>query len=373
MGSENVQIIRNEHKPTFLEIQARNRRLADIRRGQTYFQKIDSLAERQWNKNTPHDSAGRRQVVTIRPLTDTQNTKSQNRQLMLNNGFEKKRIHSERPRGSERIVEEELFLVNSTTPRQKVPLDSRNHSPYFRNGHAEKISERLGIFNQWGSGVHPLDEKVTLTSSDLMPQFEPFRFRDSVKHVHKPTPKQYMPMSRAAHEKDRQIKVHTNFLSRNGLVNINPELEQWPEMDAESRQRSFVRDPELLQRERTTAFMNRLDKMIDPFKQQTDKMELTSSNEECEGSPPPSISDLTEVNPINNSNVRYSKGRRSFEVIQKLPLYPKYITQPQKPRRKNLTFSKLLIELNRQPMGASRKCKIWVNNLERVDSNTCKT
>jgi hypothetical protein len=59
----------------------------------------------------------------------------------------------------------------------------------------------------------------------------------------------YMPMSRAGHEKDRVLKVHTNFLSRNGVVDIIPELEQWPEIEDESRQQSFIQDPNLLQKE----------------------------------------------------------------------------------------------------------------------------
>jgi hypothetical protein len=44
-------------KPTFLETQQRTRRLADIKRGKQCFQKIDSLAKKQWIRNTPRDSA----------------------------------------------------------------------------------------------------------------------------------------------------------------------------------------------------------------------------------------------------------------------------------------------------------------------------
>jgi hypothetical protein len=49
-----------------------------------------------------------------------------------------------------------------------------------------------------------------------------------------------MPMSRAGHEKDRVLKVHTNFLSRNGVVDIIPELEQWPEIEDEHRRQVIV-------------------------------------------------------------------------------------------------------------------------------------
>jgi hypothetical protein len=353
-------------KPTFLETQQRTRRLADIKRGKQFFQKIDSLAKKQWIRNTPRDSAESRQIVTIRPLTDTQHTKSKYKH-MFKNDIENKRVHSERPRPPERMVADDTPLVDSTTPRQNVQLDIRN--PYFRNDYAEKIGERLGVYNKWGSGVHPLDEKVALTDNDLAPMFEPFRFRDSIKHVFKPTPKHYMPMSRAGHEKDRVLKVHTNFLSRNGVVDIIPELEQWPEIEDESLQQSFIQDPNLLQKEKTSVFMNRVNKMIDPYKQRTDNMEITSSDEECKGSPSASISDLSE---INKMYPRSSKNR-DVGIVQKLPLYPKYITQPQRTQCKNLTFSKLLMELNRQPMVASRKCKIWVNNLERIDLKNCKT
>ena len=354
-------------KPTFLETQQRTRRLADIKRGKQCFQKIDSLAKKQWIRNTPRDSAERRQIVTIRPLTDTQHTKSKYKQLMFKNDIENKRVHSERPRPPERMVADDTPLVDSTTPRQNVQLDIRN--PYFRNDYAEKIGERLGVYNKWGSGVHPLDEKVALTDNDLAPMFEPFRFRDSIKHVFKPTPKHYMPMSRAGHEKDRVLKVHTNFLSRNGVVDIIPELEQWPEIEDESRQQSFIQDPNLLQKEKTSVFMNRVNKMIDPYKQRTDNMEITSSDEECKGSPSASISDLSEINKIYPRSFK----SRDVGIVQKLPLYPKYITQPHRTQCKNLTFSKLLMELNRQPMVASRKCKIWVNNLERIDFKNCKT
>lgn len=365
MLSENVR-----SKPTFLETQQRTRRLADIKRGKAFFQKIDSLAEKQWIRNTPRDSAGRRQIVTIRPLTDTQHTKSKYKQLMYKNDIENKRVHSERQRPPERMVADDTPLVDSTAPRQNVPLDLRNpQSPYFRNGYAEKIGERLGVYNKWGSVVHPLDEKVTLTDNDLAPMFEPFRFRDSIKHVFKPTPKHYMPMSRAGHEKDRVLKVHTNFLSRNGVVDIIPELEQWPEIEDDSLQKSFIQDSNLLQKEKTSVFMNRVNKMIDPYKQWTDNMEITSSDEECKGSPSASISDLSEI----NKNIPRSSKSRDVGIVQKLPLYPKYITQPQRTRRKNLTFSKLLVELDRQPMAASRKCKIWVNSLERIDLKNCKT
>ena len=354
-------------KPTFLETQQRTRRLADIKRGKQFFQKINSLAKKQWIRNTPRDSAERRQIVTIRPLTDTQHTKSKYKQLMFKNDIENKRLHSERPRPPERMVADDTPLVDSTTPRQNVQLDIRN--PYFRNDHAEKIGERLGVYNKWGSGVHPLDEKVALTDNDLAPMFEPFRFRDSIKHVFKPTPKHYMPMSRAGHEKDRVLKVHTNFLSRNGVVDIIPELEQWPEIEDESRQQSFIQDPNLLQKEKTSVFMNRVNKLIDPYKQRTDNMEITSSDEECKGSQSASISDLSEISKIYPRSVK----SRDVGIVQKLPLYPKYITQPHRTQCKNLTFSKLLMELNRQPMVASRKCKIWVNNLERIDFKNCKT
>lgn len=365
MLSENVR-----SKPTFLETQQRTRRLADIKRGKAFFQKIDSLAEKQWIRNTPRDSAGRRQIVTIRPLTDTQHTKSKYKQLMYKNDIENKRVHSERQRPPERMVADDTPLVDSTTPRQNVPLDLRNpQSPYFRNGYAEKIGERLGVYNKWGSVVHPLDEKVALTDNDLAPLFEPFRFRDSIKHVFKPTPKHYMPMSRAGHEKDRVLKVHTNFLSRNGVVDIIPELKQWPEIEDDSLQKSVIQDSNLLQKEKTSVFMNRVNKMIDPYKQRTDNMEITSSDEECKGSPSASISDLSEI----NKNIPRSSKSRDVGIVQKLPLYPKYITQPQRTRRKNLTFSKLLVELDRQPMAASRKCKIWVNSLERIDLKNCKT
>lgn len=368
MLTENIGGVRMDSKPTFQQIQARNRRLADIRRGQAYFQKLDSLAERQWNKNTPHNSAGQRQLVSIRPLTDSQQHKSKNRHLMLKPDFENNRIHSERPRGSDRILHEGFFHSDSSVPRQNVINDNKNQSTYFRNGCADKVTEPTAIFNKWGSGIHPLDEKVTLTNNDMTPHYEPFRFRDSVKHVVKPMPKHFKPMSRVNHHKERQSKVHTNFMSRNGMVNINPGLEQWPELESESKQNTFIREPDLLQKEKTVIFMNRVDKILDPFRQHNDKMEITSSDEECIGSTSPSISDISDV-----KDVLRSSKRRDVCIFQTLPLYPKYITQPQQKKRiKNLTFPNFLTELNKQPMGASRKCKIWVNNLETIVPSSCK-
>lgn len=355
MLTEKIGGFQMDHKPTFLEIQAKNRRLADIKRGQAYFQKLDSLAERQWNKNTPHNSAGQRQIISIRPLTDSQQHKLKSRQLMLKPELGNRRIHSERPREPDSVVKDELFHADPTVLRHKMmPINQ-----LLEKGHNEKTTERIGVYNKWGSGIHPLEEKVTLKSSDMAPHFEPFRFRDSVKHVVKPAPKHFQPMSRVALQKDRQIKIHTNFMSRNGVVNINPGLEQWPDLD--SRQDTFIREPERLQKEKTAIFMNRVDKMIDPFH---DNVEVASSDEECIGSASASISNLSDVQECDV--LRSTKGR-DFNIVQKLPLYPKYITQPnQKNRRRNLTFPKFLMELNKQPMGSSRKCKIWVNSLETI-------
>ena len=383
MISEQVPI--SEKKFNF-ESKVRDRRLSDIRRGQQYLRRIDNLAETQWKANEPRLGQFRRtNYVTIRPITETAQSKVLNEKRMretFQNEFQastpKLRAQSERAPSDFRKdlstnsqFEDSQFYRSS--PRSKLSIPDYMVSPGGRKAFLEPIHK--DPYNTYGSSYSPLDEKTELTQRDMEPRYEPLRFRETNPRVVKPLPKKYVPMSRICNEdKDRSLRYNTNFRStRNGVVNVIHPPETFPD-SGRKHTLDPICPPKEVNNEKTFVLMRRLDHFLNPDKKE--KSALGSSEEDLPPSKSPCVSDISNDIPSDyqqiteeargpQKTVSFSPKKESTEK----PLYPMYHKQLSNPRTKrNTSFGESLAELNKRPMDLFRKCRIWANTCSQYPS-----
>lgn len=389
MISEHVPI--SEQKFNF-DSKVRDRRLSDIRRGQQYLRRIDKLAETQWKSNAPKLGQFRRtNYVTIRPVTETVQSKAQNEMLMkeqlkdeFHSSTPKPRAQSERPPSDfKKNVSMNSTFMNSnfedsqfyrSSPRSKLSAPDYMVTPGGRKRFLDPIQK--DPYNTYGSSYSPLDEKTELTPKDMEPKYEPVRFRETNPRVVKPLPKKYVPMSRIGNneDKDRCLRYNTNFRStRNGLVNVIHPPETFPD-SARKHTLDPVCPPKEVNNERTFVLMRRLDHFLNPNKKETSG--LGSSEEDLPSSKSPCVSDISDNIPSDYQQIT-EKARGPQKTVSfprnessEKPLYPMYhkSLSHSKAKKNTTSLGDSLAELNKRPMDLFRKCRIWANTCSQYPS-----
>jgi len=340
------------------EIRTRERRLVDIARGKRYFRRIDDLASQQWGINAPRIPVTRSQFVTLHPSIKPHHVHTASDEPNITPNI-KERISSERPFLKQRKNKD---FTKSRCPRVQSEKMSSSTNKGIYHGN---LNSRL--FNQWGSGVNPLDEKITLTKEDLEPKFEPYHFRDETKRIHKTVPKKGVPMSRVVHDgKDRQLKTITGFhSSRNGLVNVIHPVGPTPELD---KQNTYV-DQASLQREKTANLLKRIERLIHPNKHVL-KCYLEPSEEEIQSSKSPTLSNYSYD---LQRNAYLNQRNESTSDVEKInpPIYAKQLiggsssqtkTKMGRIKSTNKSVALTIEELNKNEMDVNRKCRLWIDS-----------
>ncbi|XP_061168107.1 uncharacterized protein LOC133177037 [Saccostrea echinata] len=381
MISENVP---NTQGKFNFESKVRDRRLSDIRRGQQYLRRIDNLAETQWKSNEPRFGHIRRaNYVTIRPITDSLHSKTQNERLMKdslkdelytstpNQRAQSERVPSIRDASMQSNFEDSQFFRSS--PRSKLSLPDYMVSPGGRQKFLEPIHRNP--YNKYGSSYSPLDEKTELTPKDMEPRYEPIRFRETNARVVKPLPKKYVPMSRVGNEeKDRPLRYDTNFRStRNGVLSVIHPPEIFPD-SARKHTLDSISPQKEVNNEKTFILMRRLDHFLNPNKKE--KSSLGSSEEDLPPSRSPCVSDISDDVPSEYQRIT-SKARGTQKSVSfpsnmstEKPVYPMYHKNLHNARvkKKISSFGESLAELNKRPMDLFKKCRIWANTCSQYTS-----
>lgn len=317
----------------------------DIARGKQYLRQIDSLAEKHWNRLEPRSNNNRQ--VSVGPLKEytfllNRSFQHHVEDSVSNRGKNRRRIHSEQvPKMSGRITTDRI-----QSERLGAQPDRGTH-----------------LFNQWGSNIDPLAEKVSLKKEDMNLAFQPFSFGDGNRKVQKPSPKKGVLMSRVSSEiKDRQIKTNTDFRSsRNGVVAVihpvgpSPDTEVAPD----------VIDQQMIEREQTSVMLNRIDRMLHPNRYAL-KTKLAPSEEEVSNNSSKS-SDISNHSMKRNIELDFSNGAHQTNLPQSKENRPKLLSNPAYAPRTSgkpiKSFSQMLDELDRTQINVDRKCRLWINKL----------
>ncbi|XP_033738078.1 uncharacterized protein LOC117325747 [Pecten maximus] len=331
-----------------LETRARERRLMDIARGKQYLRQIDNLAEKHWNQLEPRNNSYRQ--VSVGPLKEYT--------FFLNRSFQQGEDSvSNRAKPKRRIHSEQMPKMNGqvTTDRvQSERLGGQTGMESLRGTH---------LFNQWGSNIDPLAEKVALKREDRQATVQPFSFGDGNRKVQKPSPKKGVLMSRVSSDlKDRQIKTNTDFRSsRNGMVAVihpvgpSPDTEVVPD----------VIDQQMIEREQTSVMLSRIDRMLHPNRYAL-KTKLAPSEEEVSHNSSKAASDISNKSVKRNIEQGYSNGGhhnppRTREDRSKLLSNPAYA--PKTSGNPMKSFAQMLNELDRTQINVDRKCRLWINKI----------
>lgn len=334
------------------ETRIRQRRLNDVNRGKYYFQRLDKLADNYWNNNNPVTKPSTKS--RLRPITDSFYSKQ----------YEKRRMQQQL---AAQKHNEKLDDVCKKRVQSETFLLSKEYRDKKRASQKDEV-----LYNQWGSSLNPLDEKLILKKEDFESKFEPFRFRDSVKHVLKPIPKKPVVMSRVGRQSpNRQLKRSRNFSSDNGTVNIiRPVDPAWPE--PEENMASYF-NPEELEKENTFAILDRIDKILHPVKYNL--LKERGSSEENE---PPSVaenaSDISDaLYPGFQKHEPEIKTQPRQDPKQKLlPNRNKHFTVDPSWKRHNhkqvvyikrsqqKSLASVIEKLELCQMDAFKKCQLWI-------------
>ncbi|XP_060080994.1 uncharacterized protein LOC132560336 [Ylistrum balloti] len=330
------------------ETRARERRLMDIARGKQYLRQIDSLAEKHWNKIEPRNTSYRQ--VSVGPLKEYT--------FFLNRSFQQGDDSvSNRARSKRRIHSEQTPKINGQFMTDRVQSE--------RLGGLTGMESLRGtqLFNQWGSNIDPLADKVTLKKEDMQSTFQPFTFGDGNRKVQKPSPKKGVLMSRVSSDvKDRQIKTNTDFRSsRNGMVAVihpvgpSPDTEVAPD----------IIDQEMIEREKTSVMLNRIDRMLHPNRYAL-KTKLAPSEQEVSQNSSKASSNNSERSLQKNIEQNCSNGgqqnlHRTKDGRPKVLSNPAYA--PKTSGNPIKSFAQMLTELDRTQINVDRKCRLWINKL----------
>lgn len=384
--------------PTFFQSEgARNKRLADVKRGTDYYKKLDNIAEAQWRANVPKFPAVPRKMSVLPKITTSVLSEPDpdiRRSQMFN--------MTSTPRQSFSMMSGAASTITGITGYTSTGLSNgqmslpshisriTQHKPSaidspFESPREIKVDPN---FNPWGTSFSPLEDQTKLTAEDMKPREMPFQFRDSRKIVVKPIPRKSMPMSRvAAHERERHQRTVTNFRSRNGTIRVIKPLEPLPEI--EKYQKSYKHetfDIENIEREKTFMMLERIDRILHPNKKSPRTL-LGSSEEEIPGSSDSSVTIAEEAKDIRDTQVvnildssrraskspptlspritprlehsSRSKGRRSRSERPKRPRI-RFHDDPFKPRPPK-TFSDVLQSLEISQEDTDSKCQSWID------------
>ncbi|OWF34889.1 uncharacterized protein LOC110443599 [Mizuhopecten yessoensis] len=327
-----------------LETQARERRLSDVARGKQYLRQIDSLAEKHWNKLEPRNISTRQ--VSVGPLKEYT--------FILNGSYQQGDDSvSNRVKSKRRIHSEQIPKINGKLLTDRVQSERLG-------GHYGVNSLRgTHLFNQWGSNIDPLAEKVTLKKGDIQ---QTFSFGDANRKVQKPSPKKGVLMSRVSSDfKDRQIKTNTDFRSsRNGMVAVIHPV--GPSPDAEIA--PDVIDQQMIEREQTSVMLSRIDRMLHPNRYAL-KTKLAPSEQEVSHNSFQASSDTCKSLKKNIQQAHSNGGQklvpRTKEDRPKLLSNPAYA--PKTSGNPVKTFAQMLNELDSTQINVDRKCRLWINKL----------
>ncbi|XP_060558142.1 uncharacterized protein LOC132718461 [Ruditapes philippinarum] len=304
---------------------ARNKRLADVKRGTDYYKKLDNIAEAQWKANVPTFPAVPRKMSVLPKITTSvlSDPDTEARRSMFN--------MTSTPRQSISMMSGAASTVTGYTGATNSQMSLPSHisriihhrpsvldSPHELTPREPKVDPN---FNPWGTSYSPLDDQTKLTAEDMRPREMPFQYRDSRKIVMKPVPRKSMPMSRvAAHERQRHQRTVTNFRSRNGTIRIIKPLEPLPEIEKYHKNiKHETFDIENIEREKTFMMLERIDRILHPNKKSPRTL-LGSSEEEIPGTSessvtlPDEVKDTRDTHIVNivDSSRRPSKSPRSI-------------------------------------------------------------
>lgn len=279
---------------------AKNKRLADIKRGTEYYQKLDNIAEAQWRSNVPKFPSVPGKLSVLSKVTPSILSDSTSRRIQSLNMTSTPRNSFSMTSGAESTV------TGYAGTSMSLPSNvSRivQHRPFHSESPYGPPSEVERNFNTWGTSKDNLEDQTKLTADDMKPRELPFQFRDSRKLVIKPIPKKSLPMSRVAtNERERHQRTVTNFRSRNGTIRVIKPLDPLPEIEKYQKcYKPEVFDVENIEREKTFMMLERIDRILHPNKKSPRTL-LGSSEEEIPGSSDSSVT-LTEA-----------KGSRDFPI-----------------------------------------------------------
>ena len=372
---------------------ARNKRLADVKRGTDYYKKLDSIAEAQWKANVPTFPAVPRKMSILPKITTSvlsEPDPDARRSQMFN--------MTSTPRQSFSMMSGTASTVTGYTgaTNSQMSLPSHisriiQHRPSALDSPQELTPREPRVdpnFNPWGTSYSPLEDQTKLTAEDMRPREMPFHYRDSRKIVTKPTPRKSMPMSRvAAHERQRHQRTVTNFRSRNGTIRVIKPLEPLPEIEKyhkNIKQETF--DIENIEREKTFMMLERIDRILHPNKKSPRTL-LGSSEEEIPGTSDSSVTlpddvkdtrDTHIVNIVDSSrrasksppsispritprmdHSSRSKGRNSRNERPKRPRI-RFHNDPFTPRQPK-TMADVLQSLEISQEDTDIKCQSWID------------
>ncbi|XP_045156993.2 uncharacterized protein LOC123523377 [Mercenaria mercenaria] len=378
--------------PLFFQSEgARNKRLADVKRGTDYYKKLDNIAEAQWKTNVPTFPAVPRKMSFLPKITTSvlSEPESDARRSQMFNMTSTPRQSISMMSGTASTVTGYAGISNSQMSLPSHISRIIQHKPSAMDSLNETPRETVDPnFNPWGTSYSPLEDQTKLTADDMRPREMPFQYRDNRKIVVKPIPRKSMPMSRvAAHERQRHQRTVTNFRSRNGTIRIIKPLEPLPEIEKyhkNIKQETF--DLENIEREKTFMMLERIDRILHPNKKSPRTL-LGSSEEEIPGTSDSSVTladdgkdfhDTQVVNIIDSSrrasksppmlspritprmeHSSRSKGRNSRSERPKRPRI-RFHNDPFK-QRPPKTFTDVLQSLEISQEDTDLKCQAWID------------